>query len=710
MAHFDGASGCCSPRVIPWIPAAVLIGACLAPAVDSIEGIGLSVRSLAGPDWRADGIDLDLVWTQGSDGGFRFSVRELQLPGLPGPLEDILVECPHGRFDAAHLSCDDARVHLDRSVLDRPAFRAAFKGDFLNGSLSLDASQVRLAGGTLHLGLKVDPAGWRLEMRGHGLDMARLRGLVTTYAALPEGWTLSGRLSPHIQVRGSGGKTLEHTWSIQVWDTGFSDPQGNYLAEGLAGRISAHMRHRGDQWKGRARVQLAQGEILTPGFYLSPPDRPIEVKGGFILDIGKDRLELDSLNFLHEGVLNARASAGFDLAEGFALRHLSLRTGRTDLQSLYGEYVQPTLAETLLEDLAWKGQAELSLHYRKAGPGDLSLTLHDVHLDSAVQASGATGQPRPFGLYGVNGRLSWNRGGTPEASRISWQGGHILDRLTLGPARMEMILSDHKMRLAQPAEIPVLDGGLLVDRFSIAQGPNGGKQLRFDGVLRPISLQRLSRALGWPELAGKLSGVIPEVSYRDGRLMVAGNLLVRAFGGDILIRRLRIQDLFGIFPILNADMEFKDLDLEVLTRTFSFGKITGRLEGVIQDLQLEDWRPVAFDARFATPEDDDSRHRISQKAVDNISNLGGAGVSGAVSRGFLRFFEDFGYRRLGISCRLRNGVCEMGGVSPARNGYHLVEGGGIPRISIIGYNRRTDWQLLLDQLRAISAADSAVVD
>ena len=190
-----------------------------------------------------------------------------------------------------------------------------------------------------------------------------------------------------------------------MWDTGFSDPHAHYLAEGLGGRISGHLRRRGDLWKGRTRLQLAQGEILTPGFYLSPTERPIEVKGGFRFDNGKDRIEIDSLHFLHEGVLNAKASAGFSLAQGFELQHLSLRTGRTDLQSLYGEYVQPTLAESLFEDLAWKGQAELSLNYRTAGPSDLSLELHDVQLDSAVQASGATGQPRPFGLYGVNGRL-----------------------------------------------------------------------------------------------------------------------------------------------------------------------------------------------------------------------------------------------------------------------------------------------------------------
>ncbi len=710
MAHFDGASGNCHRHVIGWLLAAVLVLASAATAVPAIEGIGLSVRSLAGPDWRADGIDLELDWTDGSEAGFHFSVRALQLPGLSGPLENILVECPQGRLDATRLSCADAGVRLGPSLLDRPAFRVAFKADFQNGSLSLDASQVRLGGGKLGLRLNIEPSGWHLDMRGHGLDMARLKSLAATFATLPEGWTVSGRVSPRIQIRGGGGQVLGYTWDIQMQGTGFSDPQAEYLAEGLAGRVFGRMRHSGGLWTGRTTARLARGEILTPGFYLSPPDRPIEVKGGFRFDAGAARLVIDPLHFLHEGVLGARASAGFDLGDGFGLRHLSLSTGRTSLQSVYSEYVQPTLAESLFEDLAWKGRAELTLNYRRAGPSDLSVTLHDVHVDSAVEGSRVSGQPRPFGLYGVSGRLSWTRGGTPEASRLSWQGGHVLDRLTLGPAHMELILSDREMRLLESAEIPVLDGRLLVDRFSISQIPEEGNYLRFDGVLTPISLQRLSRALGWPELAGKLSGVIPDVSYRDGRLQVAGNLLVRAFGGDILVRRLRIQDLFGVFPILNADLEFKGLDLEVLTRTFSFGKITGRLEGVVQELQLEGWKPVAFNARFATPDDDDSRHRISQKAVDNISNLGGAGVSGAVSRGFLRFFEDFGYKRLGISCRLQNGVCEMDGVSPAQNGYYLVEGGGIPRISIIGYNRRTDWQLLLDQLRAISTADSAVVD
>ena len=92
-----------------------------------------------------------------------------------------------------------------------------------------------------------------------------------------------------------------------------------------------------------------------------------------------------------------------------------------------------------------------------------------------------------------------------------------------------------------------------------------------------------------------------------------------------------------------------------MTGAFSFGRITGRLSGAIDGLQLFNWTPVAFDARLYTPPDDRSKHRISQRAVENIGSIGGggAGVTAALSSGFLRFFEDFNYDRLGLSCRLR---------------------------------------------------------
>ncbi len=76
----------------------------------------------------------------------------------------------------------------------------------------------------------------------------------------------------------------------------------------------------------------------------------------------------------------------------------------------------------------------------------------------------------------------------------------------------------------------------------------------------------------------------------------------------------------------------------------------------------------------------------------------------------LGFLESFSYDRLGISCRLKNGVCEMGGIEDAERGYYIVKGGGFPpRIDVFGFNTRVDWSTLVARLKAITRANEAVI-
>jgi len=212
-------------------------------------------------------------------------------------------------------------------------------------------------------------------------------------------------------------------------------------------------------------------------------------------------------------------------------------------------------------------------------------------------------------------------------------------------------------------------------------------------------------------LAGQRSGGIPGGRYQDGVREVGGKLRVRVFDGAITLANLRLAQPFGIIPHLWVDASVNNIDLKLLTEAFSFGRIEGRLDGSVDGLYMESWRPVAFDAEFATPVDDDSRHRISQRAVDNISSIGGGGVGGALSRSFLRIFEDFPYARLRIRCRLENGTCDMGGVEAAANGYYIVKGRLLPpRLDVIGYADRVDWDTLIAQLIAVTERQGAVAE
>jgi len=185
--------------------------------------------------------------------------------------------------------------------------------------------------------------------------------------------------------------------------------------------------------------------------------------------------------------------------------------------------------------------------------------------------------------------------------------------------------------------------------------------------------------------------------------------MLKLFGGTTVIRNLQLEQAFGALPQLYANVDISNLDLETLTKTFDFGKITGRLDGQVHDLRLSNWQPVQFDAKFHTPDTDKSRHRISQKAVDNLSQIGG-GASGVLSRSFLRFFEDFSYKELGLNCMLLNDICEMSGVGEAEQGYYIVKGGGLPpRINVVGYTRRVDWPDLIERLENVSRSSGPVI-
>jgi hypothetical protein len=118
---------------------------------------------------------------------------------------------------------------------------------------------------------------------------------------------------------------------------------------------------------------------------------------------------------------------------------------------------------------------------------------------------------------------------------------------------------------------------------------------------------------------------------------------------------------------------------------------------------LQAWRPVYFEAELATPEDDRTRHRISQRAVDNLGFIGG-GATAALSSGLLRYFKEYSYGRLGVSCRLYNGACELGGVEKTDDGFLLLTRGGVlpPWIEVRGTGRSIDWYDLVEGMKRIA--------
>jgi hypothetical protein len=276
---------------------------------------------------------------------------------------------------------------------------------------------------------------------------------------------------------------------------------------------------------------------------------------------------------------------------------------------------------------------------------------------------------------------------------------------------MGFVTQGKDFALANNTRFPIFDGALVVHTLAIRKLGAPDAELDFDAHLEPISMPLLSAAFGWPVLSGQLAGRIPGVTYRDHVLAVEGDLSANVFDGSIVGSGIKLRDPWGPWPRLDATVTARRLDLDLLTHTFTIGSITGRLDADIKGLELFNWSPVAFDARLQTTPGDRSKHLISQRAITSISNVGGGGggVTAALQSGVLRFFHTFHYDRIGISCQLRDEVCLMSGLEPARTGYYLVKGRGLPRIDIIGNAGRVDWTQLVGQIAASMHSQNILV-
>ena len=47
----------------------------------------------------------------------------------------------------------------------------------------------------------------------------------------------------------------------------------------------------------------------------------------------------------------------------------------------------------------------------------------------------------------------------------------------------------------------------------------------------------------------------------------------------------------------------------------------------------------------------------------------------------------------------------MGGLRSAGNTFTIVEGAGLPRLTVIGHNRRVDWPTLIERLAAVGTGE-----
>lgn len=672
--------------------------ACLlmSSTVMALDSVGLKIATIEAEGWQLEGIEIRLSEFAAPSQNIVLSVQSL---GLPAPFDEITfvgIECSDFSWRDEEIHCFKGRAEIKSAWLQSPAFDFRF-------SIGPRRSEVRIerlkaGGGEVAVHASVEDERWALQVNSCGLQSDAIKPFIDS----DDFQIGAGRADIDVLAEGPGIELDKLSVYASLKGLSAQATDGSLAGEDIDAIWSLRAGSATGNWQWLSRAEFSKGGLyIEPWFVeLSPETVSINSAGTWYVD--SRRVDIAHVDFRHPGVFEVSGSGQVKTIPSLSLEQGRFFVQAENLQSVSGIYLDSLLLGTPAEGMSLSGRLSADASIYNNALLDLALNVSSLNVSDS--------QSRLALIDGI-GALHWSgREGPARPSVFSWQ------RLQLGnvpvdSAQVSFLTEATSFRLLNKTRLPLLGGALTIDRFDWTAHENDDHDLFFIGELEDISLEELTQALDWTPMSGTISGKIPGVDYRDNKLALDGELTIDVFDGRITIGQLASTGLFSDFSQVYGSIEIDNLDLEQLTSKFKFGGIEGRLSGFVRDLYLENWLPVTFFAWLGTPDGDDSRRRISQTAVGNLASIGGGGAADLISRTFLGFFDTFGYERLGIGCYLHNGVCQLTGVEPAEQGYYIVKGGGLPRIDVMGYNPRVDWNVLLERLKRITmASDDMVIE
>lgn len=660
----------------------------LAPSAWAVDELQLQMQRISGIDWTLDGLEVKIAAAPEDRAIVSLGAAVLRVAGQE--IRQILLVCPEAGMDMNHtLVCDKGNLEIGASPFN--AVTGGVSWQYLDAnhwSLKLEGLHFSRAGLKLQLTYDSGRLGARFSLQNFNLQLL--------HAWFPPGWTFGGSAAIEGDWVFKDGALSAGNAQMRLKDFSYSSEDGLQVGEALSLSLKLEDATFSKEWQGKLGLQISQGQLYADPFFVEiSREKPVEIDLQGMLDADVQRLELTRLSFNYgdwfsgKGAMTVRLSAP-------EVRELDLAFQVADLTQAYGTLVQPLVIGSALDDMSITGRAHGRVKYSAAELQGLSLALKQVQLE---QNAGL------FGLAGLAAEIQWQRSEGQQPSWLRWDSGHLF-KVDFGA--LEAGFTAHAGNIiVQPLTLPVLDGQLRLQDLQLNGLLDGNPGWQARAGLKDIQLGILSRSLGWPELSGGLQASIPRLHYQDALLKMDGELLVDVFGGKVVVDGLQFEDPLGVAPVLETSVRLLDLDLEQVTQVFDFGRIQGSLEGYIHDLQLVGWQVTQFDANLQSPLNDRRPHRISQRAIDNLTELGN-GASVNLSATMLRFFEDFAYDRLALKIRLHGAVAELDGVPNPKGGYYIVKGARLPRIDVIGRNHRVAWKDMLSRIRDIRFDDMIV--
>lgn len=655
-----------------------LAGFCLfCKPVLAVDVASLLIESLQGDEIEVTGIQTELEFQAINQLRVNVSADSLVYKQF-GPLQDVHLHCLITIIDQSAFDCPSGKLTAHyQSTPVQIDFSIAYQDKFgFDGKLVLNGEQ---------------------------LPINALPSLLNAVnLQYPGGHDVSGQMDTRIEIVLAKNSVNSIQIESNLENVNYS---GDNVLESMDISLNLDAEY-SNKWQFDSHIHFSQGlmyispgvEVLgeQPGFYLDLSEHHLSVNASGSSDAGFKNIVISDYLYEHPGLIALRGDLSLDMEAEKFVSNFSLSAIVNDLGVAFPVYIEPLLLATPYSELELAGSLGMKLQFNDEILTDFNLDLDNVYLHDVNER---------FSVSDLSTDIQIGKDIEKQLSTLQWRSFSIY-KLIVGAGDITLMSDNNSIEVIDWQDIDILDGELLINRFSMDNIGQSDFKIGINGELTPISLHEFTQTMDWPLMSGRLSGEIEGLEYHQGNLSVNGDIAFRVFDGEITISDLTIDNLFDVNSRLYTNVNLQALDLEQLTETFSFGKIEGSLEGYLHDVTLVNWQPVYLDVVLKSPENDPRPHRISQKALDNLSEIGG-GLSGPLSTGLIRFIPEYSYGRLGIRCLLHNNVCNLGGIEEAEDGFYIMTRGGLlpPWVDVKGTGRSIIWQDLIKGLKRIAEGE-----
>jgi hypothetical protein len=659
----------------------------------------LDVDSITGEGWKLEGVKFALIDLNQKKPQFKMSATKLTLPKPFNDLSLADIRCNDFTWDHDELHCNQGKASVRSAYWQSPTTNFSFHLSPKLNSFRLE--DTRLVGSHLSLDAVMNGENWQGKVKAEHISNKLVDKLFQSKPPKQkQAQVKQGSLNLTGTFSGKQDTMQEFTFTAEVVVLTDQTEDGKVATEKL--NLLTYWegkRSKGD-WFWQSESKIIGGALYVDPVYLEAGIQPITLNAQGVWNNNTKKAGIQAFTYQHPDVGLLSGSANAYYRNGIKLENVNIALKSNTLQGLLATYINPFFTESPFTGISVTGDVQANFNFIQQKLTNAAISFSKLNVNDEAGR---------LAIKNGNGLVNWSENpALTKQSELAWQ-QLTIKGLPLESARLHFTSQGNHVRLTEKVKLPLLNGTIAVDKFSWQGKRQDEPDVSFAGSVKNVSLEQLSKALGWTALSGNISGQIPGVDYHGKTLTLDGELRIKVFDGMVKVNNLSSSELFTGMPKVSGDVEIENLDLDQLTRKFEFGNITGRLSGTINKLVLENWHPITFYAWLGTPDDDDSKHTISQKAVKNIASIGGGGASDALSRSFLGMFETFRYDKIGVGCYLHEGVCQMMGLEAAGKGYYLIKGGWLPRIDVLGYNPRVNWDVLVERLGRVASPEKVIV-